>query len=78
MKSLLINPFVTSIKIDCNYLLLINILSNQVKMKWDIGDNKNLFLKLESILGPYNVVFTTPEPSPKELTLTVLEMQQLH
>ena len=46
-------------------------------MSWNIGDNKNLFLKLKSTLGLYHVVLTTPKTSPKKLTLTVVEMQQL-
>ena len=46
-------------------------------MSWNIGDNRNLFLKLKSELGPCHVVLTTPKTSPEKLTLTVVEMQQL-
>ena len=46
-------------------------------MSWNIGDNRNLFLKLKSKLGLYHVVHTTPKTSPEKLTLTVVEMQQL-
>ena len=46
-------------------------------MSWNIGDNRNLFLKLKSKLGLYHVVLTTPKISPEKLTLTVVEMQQL-
>ena len=46
-------------------------------MSWNIGDNRNLFLKLKSKLGLYQVVRTTPKTSPEKLTLTVVEMQQL-
>ena len=46
-------------------------------MSWNIGDNRNLFLKLKSKLGLYHVVLTTPKTSPKKLTLTIVEMQQL-
>ena len=46
-------------------------------MSWNIGDNRNLFLKLKSKLGLYHVVLTTPQTSPEKLTLTVVEMQQL-
>ena len=46
-------------------------------MSWKIGDTKNLFLKLKSKLGFYQVVLTTPKTSPKTFTLTVFEMQQL-
>ena len=46
-------------------------------MSWNIGDNRNLFLKLKSKLGFYHVVLTTPKVSPEKLTLNVIEMQQL-
>ena len=46
-------------------------------MSWNIGDNRNLFLKLQLKLGLYHVVLTTPETSPEKHTLTVDEMQQL-
>ena len=46
-------------------------------MSWNIGDKRNLFLKLKSKLGLYHVVLTTPKTSPEKLTLTVVEMQQL-
>ena len=46
-------------------------------MSWNIGDNRNLFLKLKSKLGLYNVVLTTPETSAEKFTLAVVEMQQL-
>ena len=51
-------------------------LSFRVRISWNIGDNRDLFLKLKSNLGFYHVVLTTPKTSPEELTLTVLEMQQ--
>ena len=46
-------------------------------MSWNIGDNRNLFLRLKSKLGIYHVVLTTSKTSPEKLTLTVVEMQQL-
>ena len=46
-------------------------------MSWKIGVNRNFFLKLESKLGLYHVVLTTPKTSPEDFTLTVPEMQQL-
>ena len=58
-------------------LLLIVIHPIRVEMSWNIGDIRNLFLKLKSKLGLYHVVLTTPKTSPKKLTLTVVEMQQL-
>ena len=46
-------------------------------MSWNIGDNRNLFLKLKSKLGLCHVVLTTSKASPEKLTLTVVKMQQL-
>ena len=44
-------------------------------MSWNIGDNRNLFLKLKSELGLYHVVLTTPKTSPGKHAITVVEMQ---
>ena len=41
-------------------------------MGWNIGDNRNLFLKLKSKLGRYHVVLTTPKTSAEKPTLTVV------
>ena len=46
-------------------------------MSWNIGETRNLFLELKSKLGLYHVVQTTPKTSPKKITLTSVEMQQL-
>ena len=46
-------------------------------MSWNVGDKRNLFLKLKTKLGLYHVVLTTQKTSPEKLTLTVVEMQQL-
>ena len=46
-------------------------------MSWNIGDNFYLFPKLNSKLGLYHVVLTTPKTSPEKLTLTVAKMPQL-
>ena len=46
-------------------------------MSWNIGDNRNLFLKIKSKLGLYLVALTTPKTSPEKPTLTVVEMQQM-
>ena len=46
-------------------------------MSWNIGDNRNLFLKFKSKLGHYHVVLTTPKTSPEKITLNLVEMQQL-
>ena len=45
-------------------------------MSWNVGENRNLFLKLKSKSGLYHVVLTTPKTSPEEITLTLVEMQQ--
>ena len=46
-------------------------------MSWNIGGNRELFLKLKSKLGLYHVVLSIPKTSPEKNTLTVVEMQQL-
>ena len=46
-------------------------------MSWNIGDNRNLFVKLKSKMGIYHVVLTTTKTSPEKVTLTVIETQQL-
>ena len=46
-------------------------------MSWNIGENRNLFLRLKSKLGLYLVVLTTQKSSPTEITLTIAELQQL-
>ena len=43
-------------------------------MSWNIGDNRDLFLKLKSKLGLHHVVLTTPK-TPEKLTLTVVGKQ---
>ena len=46
-------------------------------MSWNIGENRNLFLRLKTKLGLYHVVLTTPKSSPTKITLTIAELQQL-
>ena len=46
-------------------------------MSWNIEDNRNYFLELNSKLGLDHLVFTTPKISPGKLTPTLVEMQQL-
>ena len=46
-------------------------------MKWNIGDNRNLFLKLKKNFGLYHIVLTSPKTCPKKVTLTAVELQQL-
>ena len=45
-------------------------------MSWNIGDNRNLFIKFKSKLGLYHVVLTTLKTSPEKITLTVVETEQ--
>ena len=45
-------------------------------MSWNIGDNRNLFLKLKPKLGLYHVELRS-EGSPEKNTLTQVETQQL-
>ena len=46
-------------------------------MRWNIGDNRNLFLKLKSKLGLYHVELRKPKNFPEKLTLTLVKTQQL-
>ena len=47
-------------------------------MSWNIGDNRNLFLKLKTKLGLYHVELgSKPKASPGKNTLTLVETQQL-
>ena len=45
-------------------------------MSWNIGDNRNLFLKLKTKLGLYHVELES-KGSPEKITLTQVETQQL-
>ena len=45
-------------------------------MSWNIGDNRNLFLKLKTKLGFYHVELKS-EDSCEKITLTLVETQQL-
>ena len=45
-------------------------------MSWNIGDNRNLFLKLKTKLGLYHVELKSKD-SPKKITQTLVETQQL-
>ena len=47
-------------------------------MSWNIGDKRNLFLKLETKLGLYYVELRSiRKDSPKKITLTLVKTQQL-
>ena len=46
-------------------------------MSWNIGDNRNLFLKLKTKMGLYHVELRSkPKDSPAKVTLTFVETQQ--
>ena len=45
-------------------------------MSWNIGDNRNLFLKLKTKLGLYHVELKS-KASPGKITLNLVETQQL-
>ena len=45
-------------------------------MSWNIGDNRNLFLKLNTKLGLYHVELKSKD-SPGKISLTLVETQQL-
>ena len=64
-------------KKELHLFTLCHCFSVRVKMSWNIGDKRNLFLRLKSKHGLYHVVLTTPKTSPEKHTLTVVEMQQL-
>ena len=47
-------------------------------MSWNIGDNRNLLLKLKTKLGLYHVDFRSkPENSLEKITPTLVETQQM-
>ena len=48
-----------------------------VRMSWNIGDNRNLFLRLKTKLGLYHVELRKPKDFPGIITLTLVETQQL-
>ena len=58
----------------CNYLLY--SFFYRVRMSWNFGDKRNLFLKLKTRLGLYHVELKGKD-SPKKITLTLEETQQL-
>ena len=45
-------------------------------MSWNIGDNRNLFLKLKTRLGLYHVELKSKDSAGK-ITLTLVESQRL-
>ena len=45
-------------------------------MSWNVGDNRNLFLKLKTKFGLYHVEIKSKD-FPGKITLTVVETQQM-
>ena len=45
-------------------------------MSWNIGDNRNFFLKLKTKLGLYHVELESKD-YPGKITLTLVETQEL-
>ena len=64
-------------KKQLNLFTLYHNFSTPVKISWNSGDNRNLFLKLKSKLGLSHVVLTILKKTPKNFLLTPVEMQQL-
>ena len=57
---------------------LINYSFFRVNESWNIGDERNLFLKLKTKLGLYHVELRSkPKDFPSKITLTLVETQQL-
>ena len=78
IKLLLTNFFVMFCnKLLQQFTLYYHFLSSGLRRSWNIGENRNLFLKLNSKMGLYQVVLTTPKNSPEKFTSTLVEMQQL-
>ena len=49
-----------------------------VRMSWNIGDKRNLFLKLQTKSGLHLVELRSkPKDSPEKITLTLVETQQM-
>ena len=46
-------------------------------MSWNIGNNRNIFLKLRTELGLFHVKLRKPIDSPEKITLTLVGTQQL-
>ena len=64
IKFSLTNPVAMKSIFEC--LIYFLFLSIQVRMSWNNGDNKNLFLKSESKLELYHVALIKPRKSPKK------------
>ena len=74
---LVLNPSVLAYKKKLHFFAPYHISFNRLKTIWNLGDNRNLFLKLKSKLGLYLVVLTTPKIPLKRVTPTVVKMEQL-
>ena len=70
-------PICNTLQMLFHLFTLYPYFSIRVKITWNIGDNRNLFLQLKSNLGLHHVVHSYPKTYPEKLTLTVVEMQQM-
>ena len=78
IKLLLSNPFVMSSKGTCNFLISTFFIRD--RMSWNIGDNRNHFLKLKSLeseLGFFMLYLEKSKLFSKKPTLTPVEIRQL-
>ena len=46
-------------------------------MSWNNGNDRNLFLKLKTKMGLYNVELKKPKDCPEKITPTLVDTQQL-
>ena len=66
-----------SFKKELQLFTLINNFFIRVRMSWNIGDKKNLSLKLKTKLGLYDVENRKPKDCLLKTMLTLVETQQL-
>ena len=75
IKCCRINLYVTLF--NSGYFSRIIFWIESVEMSWNVGDNRNVFLKLRTKLGLSHVVLTSSEQTPKKVSLTFVEIQEL-
>ena len=62
--------------LNSGYFCRIIFSKQSVDLSLNIGDNRNVFLKLVTTLGLYHVLLASSEQAPKKVSLTIVEMQQ--
>ena len=75
IKCCLISLYVTLF--NSGYFCRIIFWIESVEMRRNIGDNRIVFLNLKTKLGLYHVLLTSSEQTPKKVSLTIVEIQQL-